>query len=235
MRGKEAVFWFIGGSASLASLYLLVQYYTTKVNAEVPPVNPNPQTPEVSPTQIENTSILLAPFFYETPVGLWAGKLADKVKLYPNVDINQAATLMAIESCGNPAARSGSGATGLFQLLPQTFGRPEAELYDPDINIELGVGYLSGQLEATNGNFEAALAGYNGGPVARKWFMGEISRNDYISFLMSHPSGRWATWEVASAKADQVEEEAHWSHIYFDAVNGTRETFDEFQASGRCR
>ena len=64
------------------------------------------------------------------------------------------------ESAFNPMARSSAGAYGLMQIIPRTGGRdangyvnnrdvsPQPhELYDPDFNIQLGVGYLKKQMK----------------------------------------------------------------------------------------
>jgi membrane-bound lytic murein transglycosylase C len=64
------------------------------------------------------------------------------------------------ESSFNPMARSSAGAYGLMQIIPKSGGRdangyvnnrdvsPQPhELYDPDFNIQLGVGYLKKQMK----------------------------------------------------------------------------------------
>lgn len=84
----------------------------------------------------------------------WAGE--------QGVDPNLAATVMQIESCGNPVARSGAGAMGLFQVMPFHFQANE-DPYDPDTNAFRGIDYLSGGLEASGRHAGLALAGYNGG------------------------------------------------------------------------
>jgi hypothetical protein len=53
----------------------------------------------------------------------WAGE--------QGIDPNLAATVMQIESCGNPVARSSAGAMGLFQVMPFHFEMTE-DPYDPD-------------------------------------------------------------------------------------------------------
>lgn len=64
------------------------------------------------------------------------------------------------ESAFNPMARSSAGAYGLMQIIPKSGGRDANgyvnnrdvsplphELYDPDFNIQLGVGYLKKQMK----------------------------------------------------------------------------------------
>ena len=87
------------------------------------------------------------------------------------VDPNLAATVMQIESCGDPRATSRSGATSLFQVMPFHFKFGENP-YDPETNALRGLNYLSRSLQAGGGNARLALAGYNGG-------IGVISRSEW--------------------------------------------------------
>jgi soluble lytic murein transglycosylase-like protein len=87
------------------------------------------------------------------------------------VDPNLAATVMQIESCGDPRATSRSGATSLFQVMPFHFKFGENP-YDPETNALRGMSYLSRSLQAAGGNARLALAGYNGG-------IGVISRSEW--------------------------------------------------------
>jgi len=79
-----------------------------------------------------------------------------------SVDPNLAATIMQIESCGDPRATSRSGAMGLFQVMPFHFHFGENP-YDPETNALRGLSYLSGALQKGSGNPRLAMAGYNGG------------------------------------------------------------------------
>jgi len=70
-------------------------------------------------------------------------------------------------------ARSSRGAIGLMQLMPATArqlaaelniqGYTDSDLEKPDVNITLGVLYLSKLLKEFNGNQLLALAAYNAG------------------------------------------------------------------------
>ena len=90
------------------------------------------------------------------------------------VDPFLAAGLIRQESMFNPRAVSGAGAIGLMQVMPataRTLARdlgireitPEL-LKRPDVNVHLGMRYLSDQLNAWNGRLVAVLAAYNAGP-----------------------------------------------------------------------
>ncbi|RPJ21096.1 MAG: hypothetical protein EHM33_26995 [Chloroflexi bacterium] len=88
-----------------------------------------------------------------------------------SVDPNLAATVMQIESCGDPRATSRSGAMGLFQVMPFHF-RIGENPYNPETNALRGLNYLSRSLETGSGNARLAMAGYNGG-------IGVISRSEW--------------------------------------------------------
>lgn len=78
------------------------------------------------------------------------------------LDPNLVATVMQIESCGDPGALSHSGAMGLFQVMPFHFLAGE-DGFDPEVNAARGLNYLGLGLERGGGRPELALAGYNGG------------------------------------------------------------------------
>jgi soluble lytic murein transglycosylase len=90
------------------------------------------------------------------------------------LDPNVVLALIAVESSGNPAAISHADARGLMQLRPAT-ARAESEhlgllwkgsgtLFDPVLNVRLGISYLSRLVERF-GDLETALVAYNWGPT----------------------------------------------------------------------
>lgn len=139
------------------------------------------------------------------------------------MDPDLIATIMQIESCGNDRAVSFSGVRGLFQVTGQNMGGLDP--YNPDHAMAKGPGkVLKDQLAAANGDIRAAFAGYNGGPWARQWIAGEISRDKFIANYRSHPSGRWRALSSVMQKVNEVERYAQWSNIYFEAKDGQTET-----------
>jgi soluble lytic murein transglycosylase len=79
------------------------------------------------------------------------------------------------ESLFDPNARSVSDARGLMQLLPTTAARTASSsgikdealnLYDPAVNVRLGVAYLGKLLAMYGGNRFKAVAAYNAGEHA---------------------------------------------------------------------
>jgi len=99
------------------------------------------------------------------------------------VDPNLAATVMQIESCGDPRATSRSGAMGLFQVMPFHFRFGENP-YNPDTNALRGLNYLSRSLSTGSGNARLALAGYNGGigVIARSEFAWPSETKRYVLY-----------------------------------------------------
>src|SRR5512138_246457 len=75
-----------------------------------------------------------------------------------SVDPNLAATVMQIESCGDPRATSRSGAMGLFQVMPFHF-RFGDNPYNPETNAARGLSYLTRSLAQAGGDPRLALAG----------------------------------------------------------------------------
>jgi len=84
------------------------------------------------------------------------------------------AALIHVESSGRNFAVSRAGALGLMQILPETaravalrqgleWQGPQM-LFDPALNVRIGVDYLA-ELYARFGSIELALAAYNWGPT----------------------------------------------------------------------
>jgi hypothetical protein len=98
------------------------------------------------------------------------------------VDPDLVAIITLVESGGNPAARSPSGARGLMQVMPATgadiarqrgmAGYDPSWLDDPETNIDFGVWYITRMLELFGTandpdwlqSVSLAAAAYNGGP-----------------------------------------------------------------------
>jgi soluble lytic murein transglycosylase-like protein len=110
------------------------------------------------------------------------------------LDPNLVATIMQIESCGDPRATSSAGAMGLFQVMPFHFYAGENP-YDPEINALRGLNYLARSLSTANGDVRLAMAGYNGG-------IGVIPRPEW-------------TWHAETKRYVQ-----YGLPIYADAANG---------------
>jgi soluble lytic murein transglycosylase-like protein len=148
-----------------------------------------PAAPEVeAPVAPVTLSAVFTPEVrrWEPQIMAWAAEFG--------LDPNLVATVMQIESCGNPQAVSSVGARGLFQVMPFHFAEGE-DMLDPDTNARRGLAYLAQSLALTQGHVGMALAGYNGGHVAAQ--------------------GSWESWPL------EVRRYYRWgSGIYNDAITG---------------
>ncbi len=123
----------------------------------------------------------------------WAPLIQAWAVLY-QIDPNLIATVIQIESCGDPEVSSPAGAQGLFQVMPFHF-TPGEDMLDVQTNARRGLDYLAGGLEKADGHAGLALAGYNGGH-------GVIDRG-------------WGAW------ASETRRYYYWgSRIYAEAVSG---------------
>lgn len=75
---------------------------------------------------------------------------------------NLVATIMQVESCGDPDVVSSAGAVGLFQVMPFHFAAGE-DMADPQTNARRGLAFFADSLARAEGDRLKALAAYNGG------------------------------------------------------------------------
>jgi len=76
--------------------------------------------------------------------------------------------VIQVESNWNPDALSSAGAIGLMQVMPANataYGYQPDQLYDPEINIDLGIRILRENINIYG--LKDGLAAYNGGPSKR--------------------------------------------------------------------
>ncbi len=124
------------------------------------------------------------------------------------IDPNVIATVIQIESCGDPFVSSSAGAQGLFQVMPFHFEAGE-DMLDVQTNATRGLNYLLDGLEHSEGHVGLALAGYNGGH-------GVIGQG-------------WAAW------TSETQRYYYWgTRIYAEAISGmtTSPTLEEWLAAG---
>lgn len=95
--------------------------------------------------------------YWESDIVRWANEYS--------LDPDMVATIMQIESCGDPQALSIAGAQGLFQVMPFHFSAGE-DMLEPNTNARRGMNYFAERLVQTAGDVGKAFAGYNGGHVA---------------------------------------------------------------------
>jgi hypothetical protein len=88
-----------------------------------------------------------------------------------NVAPSLALAIAKVESNFNPQALSHAGAKGVMQIMPRTaeqgFGVSRQQLFDPQINIAVGVKFIKKLLTQYDGRLDIALSHYNGGSAVK--------------------------------------------------------------------
>jgi hypothetical protein len=151
--------------------------------------------PTVSLNQLFTDEVL----YWEANIHRWAA--------HWDLDPNLVATVMQIESCGDPNALSRAGAMGLFQVMPYHFNESDSP-YAPETNSLRGMAYLRKALD-TYQSIRLSLASYNGG-------IGTAAK----------PESQWP---------QETMRYVYWGvNIYQDAVSGksSSPTLEEWLASG---
>jgi hypothetical protein len=108
-----------------------------------------------------------------------ARRTARQVGVDPNIFIR----LVNAESTGNPNAKSGAGAIGYTQLMPDTARGLGVDPYNPRQNLIGGARYLKQQLDRF-GNYSDALRAYNAGPGAVQRSHGYAETNAYVQRIL---------------------------------------------------
>jgi len=101
----------------------------------------------------------------DTPFGDFIFSVAKRRNVNPSL----VAAIVRAESAFDPSAVSVKGARGLMQIMPSTgkqLGVMANDLFDAEINIEAGVGYLGQLIERYSGDLPLILAAYNAGENA---------------------------------------------------------------------
>jgi hypothetical protein len=178
----------VGFTATLGAAYMLG--LSTETTYEVVETNhPFYAHSAVGP---DASASPLSPVFTDE-IQHWAVEIKAWAVVY-QIDPNLIATLIQIESCGDPLVSSPAGAQGLFQVMPFHFATGE-DMLDVQTNAKRGLDYLAGSLQRSEGHVGLALAGYNGGH-------GVINRG-------------WSAW------AAETQRYYYWgSRIYAEAVSG---------------
>ena len=108
-----------------------------------------------------------------------------------NVDYDLVKAVITTESSWKHKAKSPAGAMGLMQVLPSTalgeFSTQAEDLYDPYVNVTVGIMYLSGLQKIMDFNRDKVLTAYSHGPtVTKKYSMRYISNNDYVDTVLAN-------------------------------------------------
>ena len=134
--------------------------------------------------------------FWELYYPLGYGETVREAAQRVGLDPYFVAAVIREESSYDPRARSGVGAVGLMQLMPDTarvvaqeLGLPSDEpggLWDPAFNVTLGARYLA----TLRGRFQEpllAVAGYNAGPHRVQRWLADRATADLEEFVDQIP------------------------------------------------
>jgi len=170
---------FLASLSCLAIGTLSCGHFSAPLSHDLPPVSlaaPAPGNEEAATDPMVDRAIR---YLKERRSGLSEAEIAQvaaaivrEARIH-EIDPNLVMAVIHIESRGNAFALSPVGAMGLMQIMPPT-GEELAEqldipwrgpqtLFDPLLNIRMGVAYLE-QLENRYENMTTALAAYNWGP-----------------------------------------------------------------------
>ncbi len=98
------------------------------------------------------------------------------------MDYEMVKAVIQTESSWNHKAVSESGAIGLMQVLPSTawdeFKTSKDDLYDPYVNVTVGIKYLS-YLNEHFDDIDATLTAYSHGPTVTKKYSSKYIKNNF--------------------------------------------------------
>jgi len=140
----------------------------------------------------------------ELPTAVWRAvyplperPLLEREAARYGVDPYLLASLINQESAHDPRAYSPAGAHGLMQLIWPTARRVASrlnlaltdrqQLFDPEINLRLGVRYFADLLDMFDGNTAAALAAYNAGERRVTQWLAAHPDSDTPEFIATIP------------------------------------------------
>ena len=106
------------------------------------------------------------------------------------VDYEMVKAVIQTESDWNHKVVSTVGAIGLMQILPSTankeFNTSKEDLFDPYVNVTVGIKYLS-HLNKHFDDLDATLTAYSHGPtVTKKYSLKYIGNNFYVKRVKSN-------------------------------------------------
>jgi soluble lytic murein transglycosylase len=152
--------------------------------------------------------LFIGDWFWNAITPITHGDLLEKYAKEYKVDPLFVAAIIKSESSFNPLAVSEKGAIGLMQLMPATAEEMAHELnldyvnvedlYNPEINIQLGYYYIVKLLKRYNGNTVFALSAYNAGTKnADEWIKNYKGDADRAAAVIAFSETRKFVKEVS--------------------------------------
>lgn len=137
---------------------------------------------------------------FPTPYKRQVDKMSSKTKIPSSLIYS----IMKQESAFNEKARSAADAMGLMQVIPKLARqlskkfdvpyRSPQDLYNPEINIQLGSFELMEQVKKQNGQLTFVAAAYNAGPGALSNWLKNRKRDDILEFIEEIPYDETKTY-----------------------------------------
>ena len=117
-----------------------------------------------------------------------------------DLNYNLVKSVISTESGWKYNAKSSAGAVGLMQIMKacaKDYKTPHSEMYDPYVNVTIGIKYLS-KLTKQFDNTLTALVGYNEGPrYAKNYKEDYIVNSRYVTKVMNYLESFDTTTELA--------------------------------------
>ena len=117
-----------------------------------------------------------------------------------DLNYNLVKSVISTESGWRYNAKSSAGAVGLMQIMKacaKDYKTPHSEMYDPYVNVTIGIKYLS-KLTKQFDNTLTALVGYNEGPrYAKNYKEDYIVNSRYVTKVMNYLESFDTTTELA--------------------------------------
>lgn len=135
------------------------------------------------------------PFLMKESYPLYYDNIVDNFGVSRDLDKNLVLALIRAESSFNRRAHSGANAFGLMQIIPRTAKslamqvdvnyKIPSDLFNPELNINLGSLYLKNLLNQFDNTQEYAIAAYNAGPHrVSRWL--KFKYSDDIDFFVEN-------------------------------------------------
>ena len=106
-----------------------------------------------------------------------------------DLNYNLVKSVISTESGWKYNAKSSAGAVGLMQIMKacaKDYKTPHSEMYDPYVNVTIGIKYLS-KLTKQFDNTLTALVGYNEGPrYAKNYKEDYINNSRYVTKVINY-------------------------------------------------